>query len=234
MRKTTDRPICHRAEDMVAFLYGEASPADADDFANHMSLCAACRTEFSGLAQVHESMSHWRAEVLDIAWRPEPFAEAESRSALVHRPRRKLSAIAALREFFVISPVWLQGATAMASILFCVLAALFVARMLKTPEQLYTQQEVNAQVQNSVETIRKEKDQMAGVSNVGTDTQGGQVSVSFPVLPSPLPTSKRRPVIGASRRFLSRAEREQLAADLRLKPGDEEEDLSLLLDGGSN
>lgn len=237
MRETTNRPICHRADDMVAFLYGEASPAEAEDFANHLPLCAACRTEFAVFNQVRESMSQWRAEVLGIAGRPEPVAEPESLPAFVSEgPGKRLSAVAALREFFAISPIWLRGATAMATLLFCVLAALFVTRMLQAPQQLYTQQELNAQVQNRLEQITRERDRTALAANGGNSVQ--VVPASNPSRPGPgsLPVApvKQTSATRSSRRFLSRAEREQLAADLRLKPGTDEEDLAFLLDGGSN
>ena len=35
MMKNHERPICHRAEDLVAYLYNEASETDAQDFADH-------------------------------------------------------------------------------------------------------------------------------------------------------------------------------------------------------
>lgn len=235
MREITERPICHRADDMMAFLYGEASPAEAEDFANHVSLCASCRTEFSVFSQVRESMSQWRSEVLGAGWRARPVAEPETLPAfVVDRPTQRRTALAALREFFAIAPMWLRGATAMASVLFCVLIALFLARMVKTPERLYTQQEVNTQVKNRVDQLIKDRGQMA--SNAEKSAQVVQPGDSPEVAPRSFPVVKvkKNSVPRSPRQFLSRAEREQLAADLGLKPGNEEDDLSFLLDGGSN
>lgn len=239
MRENTDRPICHRADDMMAFLYDEASPAEAEEFASHMRLCAACRTEFSVFNQVRESMSLWRAEVLGMAGQPESVAAPESLPSLAAgRVGRRLSAWAALREFFAISPVWLRGATALATLLLCVLGALFVTRMLKPSQQLYTQQELNAKVKMLVDQRTKEKESTAGLPNKETP-QVSQPGNSPRLLAASehepqAPTVKPRSVPRSSRRFLSRAEREQLAADLGLKPGTDDEDISFLLDGGSN
>ncbi len=239
MRENTDRPICHRADDMMAFLYDEAGPAEAEEFASHMRLCAACRTEFSVFNQVRESMSLWRAEVLGMARQPESVAASESlRSLAAGRVGRRLSAWAALLEFFAVSPVWLRGATALATLLLCLLGALFAARMLKPSQQLYTEQELNAKVEKLVDQRTKEKESAAGLTSKEAP-QLSQPEKSTRVLeasaPEPqAPDVRPRSVPKSSRRFLSRAEREQLAADLGLKPGTDEENISFLLDGGSN
>ncbi|MEP6706045.1 MAG: hypothetical protein ABJC05_00920 [Pyrinomonadaceae bacterium] len=239
MRENTDRPICHRADDMMAFLYDEASPAEAEEFAGHMGLCAACRTEFSVFNQVRESMSLWRTEVLGMAGPSESGAAPGSpRSLAAGRVGRRLSAWAAVREFFVVSPVWLRGATALATLLLCVLGALFAARMLKPSQQLYTEQELNAKVEKLVDQRTKEKESAAGLagkespqrSQPENSSRALEASANEPQPPGVRPRS----VSKSSRPFLSRAEREQLAADLGLKPGTDEENISFLLDGGSN
>ena len=56
MMKNHERPICHRAEDLVAYLYNEASETDAQDFADHAEQCDACRSELAVFRQVHESI----------------------------------------------------------------------------------------------------------------------------------------------------------------------------------
>ena len=239
MRENTDRPICHRADDMMAFIYDEASPAEAQEFASHMRLCAACRTEFSVFNQVRESMSLWRAEVLGTAGQPESIAAPELLPSLAAgRVGTRLSAWAALREFFAISPVWLRGATALATLLLCVLGALFVARMLKPSQQLYTQQQLNAKVEMLVDQRTRQKESTAGlpskeapqVTQPENSPRVLEASAGEPHNPAVKPRSGPR----SSRRFLSRAEREQLAADLGLKPGTDDENISFLLDGGSN
>jgi hypothetical protein len=235
MSNTTDKPVCHRADDILAFLYDEASGTEAADFANHMNTCAACRTEFTLLTGVRESMSQWRSEVLGSTWRVEPVTAVDSRRSLKAEPGRHLSAIAALREFFAISPLWLRGATAMAAVLFCLLVTLFGARMLRTPEKLYTQDEVTAQVQRQLDQLQKESQRAAAVSKKAVSDQvadegGSSQNASTSSTETP---PRQKVATKSSRRFLSREEREQLAADLRLKPTTDDEDLTFLLDGGS-
>ncbi len=234
MREETDRPICHRADDMVAFLYGEASATEAEDFTSHVDLCASCRTEFAVFRRVRESVSEWRSEVLGPGWRPQPIDEPERLPAFVAaRSPHKATALDALREFFSIAPMWLRGATAMASVLFCVLVTLFIGRMVKTPERLYSELEVNARVEDRVAQLKKDQAQLASNSAAAPSIIQPGNSAEGITPPSPIIKVKQASQ-PRSRQFLSRAEREQLAADLGLKPANEEDELSFPFDGGSN
>src|SRR5947207_9282225 len=115
MRDINRRPVCHRAEDLVTYLYGEASEADALDFRNHLRQCDSCRSEFTVFNQVHDSIEVWRNEALGASFNPAANpAPATIDSTQFNRHERKLSALATLREFFTVSPLWLRGATAFA------------------------------------------------------------------------------------------------------------------------
>ncbi len=61
MRTMNERPVCHRSEDLVTYLYNEASAAEAQDFANHVEKCEACRAEFAVFSEVRESIPSIRA-----------------------------------------------------------------------------------------------------------------------------------------------------------------------------
>ena len=71
-------------------------------------------------------MGAWRAEVLDIS--PSLSLERTTDAEVSPRPARRRSAVAALREFFDLSPLWLRAAGAAAVLAFCALAALTLAR----------------------------------------------------------------------------------------------------------
>src|SRR5919201_1732595 len=111
MQEINERPICHRAEDLVTFLYGEATQAEAKDFAAHVERCDACRAEFAIFRQVHDSIAAWRNEALGSVAMSPAGSEVISESNIFVRPERKLTALAAVREFFTVSPLWLRGAT---------------------------------------------------------------------------------------------------------------------------
>src|SRR5260370_35404157 len=101
MRTMNERPICHRSEDLVTYLYHEASAAEAQDFASHVETWDACRAELAVFSQVHESILLGRNEALGSAFSPAPqaapvLAEATTDSRQFVRHGGKLPARAPL------------------------------------------------------------------------------------------------------------------------------------------
>jgi len=231
MMKNHERPICHRAEDLVAYLYNEASETDAQDFADHAEQCDACRSELAVFRQVHESILLWRNEALGTfspVSEAADLAHATSSVKLVQH-ERKLSALQALREFFSVSPLWLRGATAFAALLLCALALVVISRSSRRPaqvanndEKVYTKTQFEAAVDKAVNAKLKESQATAPpASNVAIEVKPSkQQSISRRELARNNSPSRAQRV-----RALTRAEREQLAADLLLIPGRDEADL---------
>jgi hypothetical protein len=226
MRDTRERPVCHRAEDLVSYLYGEAGASDALDFRNHLQQCDACRSEFAVFNQVHDSIQLWRHEALGASFNPVAITEPAVEAPQLVRRERKLSALAALREFFVVAPLWLRGATAFAALLLLVLGVLMVARVQREPVRTagvdatkqYTQQQMDNEIKKAVEQTRAEFEKKPNDSPSRVAQQGTQ-TVKRPQMATNQ-TKIVRP------RGLNRQEREQLAADLRLTtPADEDDSL---------
>jgi len=226
MQDMNQRPLCHRAEDLVTYLYGEASAADAGDFRNHLEHCDACRSEFALFNQVHESIMLWRHDALGASFNPAGAGtEAAIESAQCVKHERKLSALAALREFFTVSPLWLRGATAFAALLLCALVVLTVSRTWQSPkpapvasgggEKVFTKSDLDAEVARQVkiqtEKLPKASEQSNSIAAAPRQSQPNQVAA--------VRSSSKPRVKG-----LTREERVQLAADLRLIPGTEEEE----------
>jgi anti-sigma factor RsiW len=231
MRDTRERPACHRAEDLVTYLYGEGSEADALDFSRHLQQCDACRGEFQGFNQVHDSIQLWRNEALGASINLGEVATEPATASRQFVRQRRLSAIAALREFFSVSPLWLRGATVFAALLLCVLGLVMVTRISRKPvtiakvkdEKTYTQQELEAAVNSAVDRTRQEltaKQEAAGSSNIPKHDprqSANHTQIATDQRKAPRPHS------------LNRQERQQLAADLRLTlPVDEDEILLAL------
>jgi len=228
MPNINERPVCHRAEDLVTFLYGEASEVDAKDFTQHLQQCDACRSEFGVFQQVHDSILLWRNEALGAAFSPTAVSiESTVDSTQFVQHERKLTALAALREFFSVSPLWLRTATAFATLLLCALAVLVISRSWNRPAQMasndaetkYTRQQVDELVRVQVD---KKVAELNGGKAVAKTPEAGRPDK--PVEPgirvaavSHVQQKTPRP------RGLSRQEREQLASDLRLVPRDDEE-----------
>ena len=119
---------CVRAEELVAYLYGEAKPEEARAFRTHLNGCAVCREELAAFGAVREAVGVWRAEALSTVPSLNIGEELSPAASLRPAPERKRSAVAALREFFSLSPLWLQAGSLAAVVVVCALAALTFAR----------------------------------------------------------------------------------------------------------
>jgi anti-sigma factor RsiW len=117
---------CERGEELVAYLYGEATKEEAALFRGHLDACAVCREELDAFGGVRAELDAWRAEAFGTV----PSLNIEE--ALAPAPRtaapRKRSARAALREFFSLSPLWLRAGAFAATLAVCALLALTLTR----------------------------------------------------------------------------------------------------------
>ena len=118
--------LCARADDLVDYLYGEASQPEAKDFEAHAKHCDSCRTELAAFGQVRGSIREWRQLVLGSPALEASAVSFSKRSSVT--PSRRRSALAALREFFALSPVWMRAATALASVSICALVVMAIAQ----------------------------------------------------------------------------------------------------------
>lgn len=227
MKEKNERPVCHRAEDLVTYLYDEANGAEARDFANHAAACDACRAELNVFRQVHESISLWRNDALGSAFStaattlPVTIDTGPARTEL-----RRLSALSALREFFTVSPLWLRCATAFAALLLSVLAILAVSRWWEKPASLANTQpatDVYSKEQFDAAVAKEVKLQL-DVLNRSTAGEDSNSTASNPTEKNrETQLAENRTPTKARPRGLTRQEREQLAADLRLISRDDEE-----------
>ncbi len=229
MKEITKDQVCERADDLVGFLYGELTDWEARKFERHMQDCTACTTEYAAFGQLRESIVAWRNEALG------PGAGRVLTSTVLPIQPRPPSALAALREFFNLSPLWMKGVAAFASVLFCVFATLAVAHLIEkkngsdiraSGEKTYSLQEMNAEIDRRVSekvasmVVRKDQTSANVVNNA----------------PSPQKPMKRYVATERTglannsqrlRRPLSRQERQELATDLRLLGARDENDLDL-------
>jgi hypothetical protein len=224
-------PTCERGNDLISFLYGEANEAESRDFERHMRDCAVCKREFASFRNVRESVVAWRQETLGA------LPAFNSSVALAGKEQRP-SALAAIREFFALSPAWMKGAVAFASLLFCLMAILALAHLREGTQQTvvtapsqssYTPQQIEA-------LVDKRAREKAAELNA---TQIRKTPVTSEPTPQPrVVRAGNNPALAGNqtiktRRPLNKAEREQLASDLRLSNKDDD-DLQLLGDRINN
>ena len=218
-----DRLVCGREEDLVSFLYGELEETDARTFRNHMKDCKSCNSEVIAFRNVRQSVIDWRNESLST----------QTVGVGNYRPVQRRSAGAAIREFFNLSPVWMKAAVGFASVLFCILAVLAVSG-LKAPSPIVatpgeskpSTEEIDAMVD------RRVKDELNRL-NAETDLAGSNSGQESPATALSSTNHGKRTANQSrqnARRPLTRVEREQLAADLRLIPGTNDFELELLDD----
>jgi anti-sigma factor RsiW len=221
-----DINACAQQDALIDFLYGELSEVEAQAFQRHLKECSACGNELANFSNVRQSVTAWRNESLGLSTAGSPVP-------LVVLPQR--SAVAAIREFFRLSPFWLRGAVGFATILFCILAVIAVSRLQNdnpvTVASLPagpTEEQLNARVQQLVrEELEKRKQITLPSDSRDTLAKNPNVEQNRPV--------NKRSGIAANttnhspRRPLSKIEREQLAMDLGLVNANDT-DLDLLQD----
>ena len=215
MKEINNSPTCERASDLIAFLYDEASESEARDFKLHLQECSSCRDELASFGRVRESITAWRDEALSgFVSAPLP-PKATSKSAL-----------AALRQFFDLSPLWLKAVTGFAVLTFCALAVLAFVRLqpkqqvvtVNDPHAIYSQEDVGRIVDEALakQTLKAPETPTPQVSTIVKTSKPKRVAASTQ--------------IAKSKRPLSRAERDQLAADLRLLSNQDDARLNLIAD----
>lgn len=219
MNERDNSPTCKHATDLIAFIYNEVDEREAQEFKLHLRECATCRDEAASFGIVRESITTWRDEAL-----------AGFVSMPVTTTTNRKSAFAALRQFFDLSPLWLKGATAIAVLTFCVLLGIVffkgndapVQLTTQNPNAIYTEQDVDRKVKEALA-----RQQETTKQSIETAAEKEQV-VKYQKPKSSQPASTNQ--FAKSRRPLSRAEREQLAADLRLLSTRDDEPIQLLGD----
>lgn len=236
MRETANS--CARAEDLVAYLYEEATREEARDFEAHARECAFCREELAAFGGVREAIGDWRLQALGGLTHPaiEPKASALFARAETSEPVRA-SALFALREFFRLSPAWARAATAAFALAFCALAVIAVAHFVERPRALvkevksgYSQAEVDAMIAAEVMKRRQEsrEKEEAAPERTGRPNETTEVAIT--------PRNRRersRPSSMAADAGRKRQAGAEPAAELAYLPftaGEEEEELPTLAD----
>jgi hypothetical protein len=210
---------CIRRDDLLVWLYGEASADETKSFQSHLDVCSQCTEDAEAFRQVRHSVMAWRNESLGSSVIESSFEHATPRSAL-----------AAIKQFFDLSPLWMKGAVGLASLLLCVFAVLTVMRMqsdnvaVSQPGRFYSDQELASLVEKRVRQRLEELRPI--ITPTVKDERDGRLPAIATIRRKPSViqvTNEREP----TRRPLTREERDQLAADLRLisEPGDLDLDL---------
>lgn len=120
---------CGREQDLIAYLYNEASATEAADFRRHLLACPACRQEATAFGFVRGEVGTMReaAPILNRTFADTDFARAgktDSSHTIAEPARSWQEARRALADLFRVSPRWLQASAALATVAFCALVSL--------------------------------------------------------------------------------------------------------------
>jgi len=133
----TDMKKCERADELVSYIYNEATKDARRSFEQHLTACVACRDELAAFGEVRGAVREWHEEIMQgapalaldavvpqFARNGRPVNPEASTVAPVVTPRR--TAWAALREFFTLTPAWARVGMVAASLVVCALAVLAI------------------------------------------------------------------------------------------------------------
>lgn len=224
---------CDRSDDLVGFIYRELSEKETRDFERHLHECSSCEQELGSFSEIRESIVSWRDASLGTL---SPSGESRIRFATA-APRK--SALVALREFFNLSPLWMKGAVAFASLVFCVCAALAVGYLTRTRQPLgvnstsnkiYTQEDLNKQVQAAVkakETSLQAVNENPPIKSATPDNSKPGKAVNATLRPR---VSGYASNTHNLRKPLTQRERMELAMDLGLLSSRDDDDIDIVTD----
>lgn len=217
MKERNESVTCERVDDLISYLYQELDEGELRDFQRHLTGCSSCSVELASFQEIRSSVLAWREQSLGMATIPSMTSKVE-----------KPSAPAAIRQFFALSPLWLKGAVAFASILFFAVVAFLLLNLNTRPaapissEKVYSEDEMRAKVEAEIQSRLKELNQS---NNSSVKEPQPQLVVETP---PPKSKPKAASYIARTRAPLTKTEREQLAADLRLISPTDDSELNLL------
>lgn len=102
MKNQINKNECNRKEDLITYLYGEATPAEEKAFKQHLQECSSCKKETAEFGIVRQSLQTWQA----------PEAPQVALDLPVERPR---SLREILRELGSVLPAWFKFGTGFAA-----------------------------------------------------------------------------------------------------------------------
>ena len=217
---------CDRELDLLSYLYGELDESQSSSFEKHLRQCGECESELASFGPIHRAIATWKLQSV-VGTLPA--------TAVVSVSTRRKSALAAFKEFFNLAPLWTRAAVTVAVLAFFVLLGLVGVNLKSATgsketaslpaEKEYSQREVDEIVDAAV---RKNK-AVSNSENVVHEHTATTVAPRKFVYTTP----KLKEEVG-NRRPLTRSERDQLAADLRLTISKDDNNADLLGEGINN
>jgi len=229
MNEFNNPTACSRVEERIAFLYGELPDREARAFEQHRKNCSVCASELTGFGSIKQSIGAWRDQSLTLT-------SLNAQDVVVAAQSQRRAAWAAVSSFFELSPLWMKAATGFAVVLLCLLLGLGISRMLPRSQGRSPVVSDPASTQAFNEAVNKEVNKRLGeLASERKPAKSEDIAIQKRKLPQRDSAAQKELRIAGTkplnqRKPLSRAERDQLAADLRLIANADEDTLQLLGD----
>jgi len=91
---------CDKQEELVTYLYGEATPEASRQFETHIRECLTCARELREFSSLRETMQTWEMDTLPH---------------IVIEPKRTFTMV--FRELFTVTPIWAKALAGVAALL---------------------------------------------------------------------------------------------------------------------
>ncbi len=126
---------CNRKEDLVAYLYGEATAAEKTSFEQHLHECSECGDELNAFGRVRDDLSAWQ-----VGYTPHT-------ELVLQR-----SKIEVLRELIGLFPIWARGLAMAGATVAIILVTMSVANFKNTAPAVsgLSEQQVQAMISKAV------------------------------------------------------------------------------------
>lgn len=129
MLENNEKSNCGFAEEIVSYLYDEMNLSEKSHFEKHLKNCFTCQDELAGFSKARNSIQEWRAE---------EFLPLENPAIVIPCPQQVKSIsrswLAAVREFFTLSPAWMTASTAFAALAICVVLFALVVSFIRNDQ----------------------------------------------------------------------------------------------------
>lgn len=214
---------CDRQPDLVSYLYGELDESKSATFQQHLRACVGCSAELTQFVTIRSAIATWKQESV---------VGSLPAASMVSLPtqRKSKSAIVAFREFFNLAPLWTKAGVAAAVLVFFALIALAAANF----SSALHRQEANVR-EPEIKRVPERNEPLQGATANNDINHASDQVAQKEVAPAPdvnhgrstKAQSRVKDEVG-SRRPLTRAERQQLAADLRLTSINDDNNVDLI------
>jgi hypothetical protein len=151
---------CRFAEQIVPYLYNEATAVERSEFETHLDKCSICDDELDGFSFVRNSISEWRSDEIFALEMPAfdiQVMRTAKTSKILTVEAEQNTWFAQIRRFFVFSPKFVFGFGAVVVVTACIAATLVFLNSLGNNEIAENTNQGSQKVSNTKVDVKNEE-----------------------------------------------------------------------------